>query len=171
MNQLFIKEGLIVQVTKQKLKDNDVIYLLIESDYAGSQRKSTLNVNENWLSAKLLNFWKSVKTKKIQSAHLYFTKYDYYHSTHDLFETPTISIKRGLKKPRTAYDTHDEIPKDWGVVLQAKIEVLKSSATIMDIIITAVGHHLSEADRKTLKKDIQAFLNGKKMAALFRNEY
>lgn len=75
MRNVFTSECL--QIGTSRMSDG-TIRLEISSDYSGSSRKSQLYVNEERLAKQVEDFWKGIKTKKLQKLQLSFDEIDWY---------------------------------------------------------------------------------------------
>lgn len=110
------------------LKDKEGnVKLFISSDYSRSARKSALYVNEEVLARDVESLWKSIRTKKLLALNVSFGEIDYYDNMTDVYQTPEVSIKRGLRKAKVSSSDHGSIPKDWSFDLVAHFSSLKTS--------------------------------------------
>jgi hypothetical protein len=114
MRNLFTNECLTISTSR--LSDG-TIKLEINSDFKGSSRKSELYVNEERLAKEVEDFWKATKTKKLQKLRVCFDEIDWYDDEVDVYQTPIVTIERGLKRAKVSHRNHGSVPKDWGVVM------------------------------------------------------
>ena len=158
MKNLFTSECLSIQVARRQ---ENKITLTISSDYSGSDRKSQLYVNGERLATTLESFWKGIKTKKLLLANVSFSEIDWYDDMCDVYETPSITIKRGLKKARISHEEHGSIPKDWSVELICMFEDTTTNTPILEVVKSALGG-LFDADlEKDFVKELKPFLQKK----------
>ena len=137
MKNNFIQNGLRISVTRDSQTNELVVY--ITSDYSRSQHKGQLYVDAKKLAVEVENLWKSIKTKKLQSMNVAFDEIDWYDSMTDIYETPKISIKRGLRKAVIGYREHGSIPKDWEFNFVARISDTSTSTPIMEVVKQTLG--------------------------------
>jgi len=155
MKTLFTKQGLDISVNKRF--DTKHIELSISSDYSDSSRKSQLFVNEQHIGRTIEDFWKSLKTKKRLRMSASFDEIDWYDNMTDMYETPTFSIGRGLKRVRISSRSHGSVPKDWSFNLNVVFEDMERFSPIVDVIQSALGNHLTEKDVKNIRKEFKEF--------------
>lgn len=159
MKPSFTKEGLSISVSRRK--DND-INLRVSTDYAYSERKDRLYVNEKSLCDKVERFWKSITTKKLLSMEVSFGEIDYYDDMTDMYETPSVSIQRGLKKAKVSDDMHGCIPKEWSIDVHFKIKDTSAKTPIIEILTTLLGTYIFNSEiEKKFTKELKPFLQKK----------
>jgi hypothetical protein len=137
----------------------------ISSDFSGSERKSRLYVNEKRIAEQVERFWKSIKTKKLVILSVSFGECDYYDNIVDVYETPVVSIRRGLKKARIGSKSHGCIPKEWSFDLTCRFKDTSTSTPILEVVKAALGSFFTEKHEKELKKALKPFLQKKVMYA------
>jgi len=158
MKNLFTSECLSIQVARRQ---ENKITLTISSDYSGSDRKSQLYVNGERLATTLESFWKGIKTKKLLLANVSFSEIDWYDDMCDVYETPSITIKRGLKKAKVGYQEHGSIPKDWSVELICMFEDTTTNTPILEVVKSALGGLFDADFEKKFIKQLKPFLQKK----------
>ena len=158
MKNLFTSECLSIEVERRQ---ENKITLTISSDYSGSSRKSELYVNEERLATALESFWKGIKTKKLFLANVSFSEIDWYDDMCDVYETPSITIKRGLKKARISHEEHGSIPKDWSVDLICMFEDTTTNTPILEVVKSALGGLFDAEFEKKFVKELKPFLQKK----------
>lgn len=158
MKNNFTTECLNINLSRN---NDDTITMGINSDFSGSERKQKLYVNEKRLAEQVERFWKSIKTKKLISMQISFDEMDYYDNEVDVYTTPVVSIKRGLKKARIGGKTHGSIPKEWEFNLHCRFNDTSTSTPILEVIKSALGSYFTEATEKELKKSLKPFLQKK----------
>ena len=141
--------------------NSNQIRMLISSDYSRSARKSSLHVNEKSLSEEVLNFWRSIKTKKLLSIHVSFGEIDYYDSMTDMYDVPNFYIERGLRETRIGHNTHGCIPKDWSFDFGSTFADTKVITPLIEVIKSALGSFFTESHEKEFTKLARPFLQGK----------
>lgn len=137
MKNLFKQDSLSISITRI---ENEELVIEMYSDFSGAERKSPLYVNEKKLIEDVSTTWKSIKTKKLLQLNLYFTEIDWYDNEIDVYTTPNITIKRGLKIPRISHSNHGSIPKDWEVVVRARIADTKAITPILEVVSAVLGN-------------------------------
>ena len=158
MKNLFTSECLSIQVARRQ---ENKITLTISSDYSGSDRKSQLYVNGERLATTLESFWKGIKTKKLLLANVSFSEIDWYDDMCDVYETPSITIKRGLKKAKVSHQEHGSIPKDWSVDLFCVFADTTTNTPILEVVKSVlVGLFDAEFEKKFVK-ELKPFLQKK----------
>jgi hypothetical protein len=158
MRNLFTEEELSINVARRQ---ENKIALTISSDYSGSSRKSELYVNEERLATMLESFWKGIKTKKLLLANVSFSEIDWYDDEVDVYETPNITIKRGLKKAKINQDRHGSIPKDWSVELYCAFDDATTNTPILEVVKSALGGLFDAEFEKKFVKELKPFLQKK----------
>ncbi len=158
MRNLFTTEDLSINVARRQ---ENKIALTISSDYSGSDRKSQLYVNEERLATMLESFWKGIKTKKLLLANVSFSEIDWYDDMCDVYETPSITIKRGLKKAKISHDDHGSIPKDWSVELFCVFADTTTNTPILEVVKSALGGLFNAEYEKKFVKQLKPFLQKK----------
>lgn len=158
MKNNFTKECLNIHLSRN---NDDTITMGISSDFSGSERKQRLYVNEKRLAEQVERFWKSIKTKKLISLQVSFDEMDYYDNEVDVYTTPVIGIKRGLKKARISEQTHGCIPKEWEFILHCRFNDTTTSTPILEVVKSALGSFFTEKHEKELKKSLKPFLQKK----------
>ena len=158
MRNLFTEEELSINVARRQ---ENKIALTISSDYSGSSRKSELYVNEERLATMLESFWKGIKTKKLLLANVSFSEIDWYDDMCDVYETPSITIKRGLKKAKVSHQEHGSIPKDWSVELICIFADTTTNTPILEVVKSALGGFFDAEFEKKFIKELKPFLQKK----------
>lgn len=126
-----------VEINLKRMDDGDII-LTISSEYSYNQHKQQLYVDEKRIAMNLERFWKSIKTKKLWRVVVNFFEIDWYDDYTDVYEYPYFTIKRGLKKARTEYDSTGSIPKDWGVQLSARFHDTTAITPLLEVVKLAL---------------------------------
>jgi hypothetical protein len=168
MRNLFTNECL--QVGTSRLSDG-TIKLEISSDYSGSSRKSQLYVNEERIANSVENFWKSIKTKKLQKLQVSFDEIDWYDDEVDVYETPRFNIQRGLKKVKIGHRTHGSVPKDWSVDLTCIFADTTTNTPIIEVVKSALGSLYTSDLEKQFVKELKPFLQKKANYARFEADF
>jgi hypothetical protein len=146
------------------------LMLIIESDYAGGCHKSQLHVDEKRLGLQLEEVWKSIKTKKLLYLNAYFTEIDYYDNETDIYYTPSVFIKRGLKRAKIGEDSHGAIPKDWTYKVVAKIKETTTITPIIEVIKKVLYSKFTKEIEKKFIKELRPVLQKKKESAQYYGE-
>ena len=158
MRNLFTNECL--SIGTSRLSDG-TIRLEIGSDYAGSNRKSQLYVNADRLAKEVEDFWKGIKTKKLQKLNVSFSEIDWYDDEVDVYSTPVVGIQRGLKRAKITDQTHGSVPKDWGVVLNCVFLDTTTNTPILEVVKSALGSKFTSDLEKQFIKQLKPFLQKK----------
>lgn len=158
MRNLFTNECL--QIGTSRMSDGN-IKLEISSDYSGSSRKSQLYVNEERLGRAVEDFWKSIKTKKLQKLQVSFDEIDWYDDEVDVYETPYFTIQRGLKRAKVGHRTHGSVPKDWGVTLVCIFADTTTNTPILEVVNSALRGYITTDLEKQFVKQLKPFLQKK----------
>lgn len=158
MRNLFTDECLTIDVAR---RDENKIALSISSDYSGSDRKSELYVNGERLAEDVERFWKGIKTKKLLSVNVSFGEIDWYDDMCDVYCTPSVTIKRGLKKAKISHHDHGSIPKDWSVDLFCVFADTTTNTPLLEVIKSALGGHFDSGMEKRFIKELKPFLQKK----------
>lgn len=140
INKNFSKRCLEIRISS----NDQGVYVRIESDYAYSDRKSRLYVDEKKLEKEVENFWKSVKTKMLTKMTVSFGEIDWYDDMTDMYDTPIVSIERGLKKAKTRHNEHGSIPKDWSFGATFTFKPTKVITPIIEVVELALGSLISK---------------------------
>jgi hypothetical protein len=168
MRNLFTRECLTINVARRQ---ENKIALTISSDFSGSSRKSQLYVNEERLATELEFFWKGIKTKKLLLANVSFSEIDWYDDMCDVYDTPSITIKRGLKKAKVSHQEHGSIPKDWSVDLFCVFADTTTNTPILEVIKSALGGFFDADLEKKFIKELKPLLQKKSNSANISLEY
>ena len=168
MRNLFTRECLTINVVRRQ---ENKIALTISSDFSGSSRKSQLYVNEERLATELEFFWKGIKTKKLLLANVSFSEIDWYDDMCDVYDTPSITIKRGLKKAKVSHQEHGSIPKDWSVDLFCVFADTTTNTPILEVIKSALGGFFDADFEKKFIKELKPLLQKKSNSANISLEY
>ena len=167
MNRNFVEDCLTLSVERR----NSDLVLLIESDFAGRCHKSQLYVDDKRLAGQLEELWKSIKTKKLLRMHVGFSEIDYYDNMTDMYEVPSASIERGLKRARIGSSEHGAIPKDWSICLSSRIADTTTVGPIIEVCKKTLGSRLfTPAVEKAFVKKLRPVLQKKTNYANFYNE-
>ena len=146
------------------------IHLEISSDYSGSDRKSQLYVNEKALALEVEKFWKSIKTKKLQSLNVSFGDIDWYDNDCNIYHTPIVTIKRGLKRARVSENSHGSIPKEWSFDFLANFNDTTTITPILEVVKATLGSWVDEKFVKDFRKAMKPFLRKEKTYANYTPE-
>jgi hypothetical protein len=148
MKHLFVQEELQINLYRRENK----VCLSIYSMYTGSNRKSQLYVNGDRLGTELENLWKSIKTTKLKLIQITFDEQDHYDDMTDIYETPIIQMKRGLRKCKIGQREHGSIPKEWGIEMFCVFENLQTKKPILDVIKSILGSYFTtDIEKKFVK--------------------
>ena len=158
MKNLFKQDSLSISITRI---DNEELVLIMYSDFSGAERKSPLYVNEKKLVEEVGTTWKSIKTKKLLWLGVHFNEIDWYDDETDVYTTPSVSIKRGLKIPRISHSNHGSIPKDWEVVVRARIADTKAITPILEVVNTILGNLFESRLKEDFIKGTRKVLQNK----------
>jgi hypothetical protein len=137
MKNLFKQDSLYISITRLPSEE---LFIDISSDFSGAERKSPLYVNEKKLVEEVSTVWKSIKTKKLLQLNLHFTEIDWYDNEIDVYTTPNVTIKRGLKIPRVTLIHHGSVPKDWAACVVVKIADTKAITPILEVVNAVCGN-------------------------------
>ena len=99
-----------------------------------------------------------------------FDEIDYYDSMTDVYSTPRISIKRGLRKAVISEREHGNIPKDWEFNFRARISDTSTSTPIMEVIKNTLGSYFTPELEKKFKKGLKPVLQKKAKYCSAENE-
>lgn len=146
------------------------IRMVISSDYSKSNRKSQLWVNEKSMAEDVLNLWKGISTKKLLRLNVSFGEIDYYDNMTDMYEVPTFSIERGLRKARIGHTDHGCIPKEWSIDLRAKFADTKVITPILEVVKAVLGTYFTDIHEKAFTKTVRPFLQSKQSYANYEFE-
>ena len=160
MKQNFISNGLSINIIRDR-NTNELI-LSINSEYSQTQHKGRIYPDAPRLATKVEDLWKSIKTKKLQSMGVSFGEIDWYDDMTDVYETPKVSIKRGLRKAVISYREHGSIPKDWDFNLTAQISDTTTSTPIIEVVKKTLGSFFTPKLEKDFKKGLKPILQKKK---------
>lgn len=155
MEKNFKKNNLYVGLDRTSTND---IVINIASEYSRSNHKSKLWLNEEKFGDEVLTLWKSIATKKLLSLSVSFDEIDTYDSMTDIYEVPSFSISRGMRKAKISNREHGMIPKDWDICVQAVVEDTKTITPVLEVIKETLGNHLSAKYETELTKLIRPFL-------------
>ncbi len=167
MKENFTSSSLEVNVSRC---DDNTIRVEVGSDFAFSSRKSRLYVNDDKLRSQVEQFWKSIKTKKLLSMRVNFDPIDWYDDEVDVYETPIISIKRGLKKGVVNSRRHGSVPKDWGITATFSFADTTTNTPILEVIETLLGHKFPTQGKAQFIKDLKPLLRKETKYATFYND-
>jgi hypothetical protein len=167
MKNLFKEDSLFISITRI---DTEELVIEMYSDFSGAERKSPLYVNEEVLVKKVSTAWKSIRTKKLLWLGVHFNEIDWYDNEIDVYTTPSVSIKRGLKIPRVSYTNHGSIPKDWEVVVRARIADTKAITPILEVITEVCGNLFEGKLKEDFIKGTRKVLQNKAKHCSVRNE-
>jgi hypothetical protein len=149
MKHLFVQDELQINLNRRENK----LTLSIYSMYTGSNRKSQLYVNGDRLGLELESLWKSIKTTKLKLIQISFDEQDWYDDEVDVYETPVVTIKRGLRKCKIGERSHGSIPKEWGVEMYCIFEDLQTKKPVLDVIKSILGSYFTtEMEKKFVKQ-------------------
>jgi hypothetical protein len=167
MKNLFKEDSLFISITRI---ENEELVIEMYSDFYGAERKSPLYVNEEVLVKEVGTTWKSIKTKKLLWLGVHFTEIDWYDDEIDVYTTPSVSIKRGLKIPRVSHTNHGSIPKDWEVVVRTRIADTKAITPILEVITEVCGNLFQGKLKEDFIKGTRKVLQNKAKHCSVRNE-
>jgi hypothetical protein len=156
MNTNFKKDTLNISLSRN---EDETITIEVSSDFANSNRKSQLFVNEDKIRNQVEQFWKSISTKKAESMRVYFDEIDHYDSDVDVYQTPTYSIDKSFRKALVEHRAHGSIPKDWAIVVEVRLSDTKTNAPIMDILEKMLYHKFPTDGKVEIIHKLKAFLN------------
>jgi len=168
MKNYFISNGLHIGVTR---KTNNELTLYINSEYSQTNHKGTIKPSENRLAEAVEKLWKSIKTKKLLSMRVRFEEIDWYDNMIDVYDTPVVSIKRGLRKAKVGYHEHGSIPKDWEFSFEAEFSDTSTSTPIMEVVKNTLGSFFTPELEKKFKKALTPVLQKKKSYGSVENEW
>jgi len=160
MKNNFSTTDLTISVSRGRTNETNIV-LHISSDYSKESHKSQLCVDEGRLATEVERFWKSIKTKKLLSMNVGFGEIDWYDDETDMYETPSISIKRGLKRAKIGYVNHGSIPKDWSFEFACVFADTTTISPILEVVKSALGSHFSAKAEKEFTKAVRPFLQKK----------
>jgi hypothetical protein len=161
MYKNFDKDTLSISLRRLTTQDNKIV-LHIESDYSHSARKAQLHVNEKDLTEKVERTWKSIKTKKMQYMNVWFGEIDWYDDEVDVYETPMVNIKRGLKRAKIEHKRHGSIPKDWSFNVGITLTDTTTSTPVMEILNAVLYSLFTKDIEKQFAKELKSFLRKEK---------
>ena len=167
MRHYFTDECLNVDLRRNENK----IVVTIDSDYARSNRKGQLYVSGEGVAKDILDLWKSIKTKKLARVHLSFDEIDWYDDEVDVYETPSVSIQRGLKRAKVSHRTHGSIPKEWSVDLTCVFLDTTTNTPIIEVVKSALGRLYTSEVEKQFVKQLKPFLQKKANYARFEADF
>lgn len=165
----FISNGLSIRVARDR-NTND-LNIGISSEYSGTEHKGQLYVQAKILARQVEDLWKSIKTKKLLSMRVCFDEIDWYDDMTDVYETPAVSIKRGLRKAVISSHEHGSIPKDWEFDFYAKVSDTTTSTPIMEVVKKTLGSYFTPELEKKFKKELKSVLQKKKEHCSVENEW
>lgn len=163
---LFKKDTLQISVNRKENK----VYVEISSDYINSNRKSQLYVSGDRLGEQLLNEWKRCKTSKLKRMMVSFYPIDHYDDMTDIYETPIVSMERGLRKYKLEHSEHGSIPKEWGVEVIMKFEDIQTKKPIKDCITNVLGSLFDTELQKKFDKVCNPVIVGKETRGYISTE-
>ena len=158
MNSQFSKDCLEINLGRNS---DNTISIEVSSDFAFSNRKSQLFVNEDKLRNLVEQFWKSIKTKKLLSMRTYFDEIDWYDDEVDVYQTPIIGIERGLKKAKVSSRNHGSIPKDWSINVKMKLDDTTTNTPILEVLEKLLMHKFPTNAKVEIIKKLKPFLQKK----------
>jgi hypothetical protein len=159
MERNFTKECL--EISVQRERETNDLRLFISSDYSNSNHKGRQYVCEKRLSEEVERTWKSIKTKKLLRMGVSFGEIDHYDDMTDMYEVPTASIKRGLRKAQIGHTTHGSIPKDWSFNFGARFADTTTSTPIIEVVKKVLGSLFTAEAEKRFKKALMPILQKK----------
>jgi hypothetical protein len=159
MEHLFKRDTIDFDLNRRE----NVIHLSISADYSQSDRKSQLYVNGKRLAEQLESTWKRITTTKLKSIRLSFYEIDWYDDMTDIYNTPIVSIKKGLRKAKIDTNEHGSIPKEWGVQVDCKFEDLQTKKPILDTIKEILGSKFTTEMEKDFVKKYNPIIANKKV--------
>jgi len=161
MYKNFSNDTLEISLRRLTTEDNKIV-LHIESDYSHSAHKGQLHVNEKDLAEKVERTWKSIKTKKMQYLNVWFGEIDWYDNMTDIYETPMVNIKRGLKRAKVEHKEHGSIPKDWSFNVGIRLTDTTTSTPVMEILKAVLYCLFTKDIEKQFAKELKPFLRKEK---------
>lgn len=172
MYRNFTEDCLEIKVERNTMRDGSgsFLILVIESDYAGGCHKSQLYVDGDRLAKQLEEVWKSIKTKKLLYLNAFFAEIDHYDDETDIYYTPSVFIKRGLKRAKVGEDSHGSIPKDWTYKVVAKFNETTTITPIIEVIKKVLYSKFTLAREKEFTKALRPVLQRKKDEAMYYNQ-
>lgn len=167
MKNTFISEGLSISLRRL---ESGSLALSISSDYAQSNRKSRLYINNNSFAEMVKESWKSIKTSKLQKLVVDFDPIDHYDDMTDIYEVPVFSMRRGERTVKIGSNDHGSIPKDWGVEVRALIADTKTITPVLEITKVVLGGLLTKDLEAKFVKEAKKVLQKKSTSAFVRQE-
>jgi hypothetical protein len=161
MYKNFSNDTLEISLRRLRTDDNKIV-LHIMSDYSHNAHKAQLHVNEKDLTEKVERTWKSIKTKKMQRMYVWFGEIDWYDNEVDVYTTPMINIKRGLRRAKIEYKRHGSIPKDWSFDMGIMFTDMTTSAPVMEVLNKVLYCLFTKDIEKQVAKAIKPFLRKEK---------
>lgn len=159
MESLFQRETISFNLHRRE----NLIYLSISADYSHSERKSRLYVNGKRLAEQLESTWKRITTTKFKSIRLSFYEIDWYDDMTDIYNTPIVSIEKGLRKAKIDSTEHGSIPKEWGIEANCVFENLQTKKPILDTIKEILGSKFTAEMEKDFVKKYNPIIANKKV--------
>jgi hypothetical protein len=104
-------------------------------------------------------------------ANVSFSEIDWYDDMCDVYDTPSITIKRGLKKAKVSQQEHGSIPKDWSVDLYCVFADTTTNTPILEVIKSALGSYFDADFEKKFIKELKPLLQKKSNSAYISLEY
>jgi hypothetical protein len=140
------------------------ISIHIEGEFINSDRKSQLYVNADRLSTEVKRLWDYIKerTTKLIAIGMSFSEIDWYDDMCDMYETPTFTIRKGMRSVQVGEKTHGSIPKDWSVCISARFDTtnhVKPYMLFINEVLSGYRYNVEEVE-KAIRKGIK---NGHKM--------
>jgi hypothetical protein len=169
MKNNFVPRGLHIGVNRDS--ETKELVLWINSDYSRSNHKGRLYVDAKRLASEVESLWKSIKTKKLLRMSVSFDEIDWYDDMTDIYETPKVTIKRGLRKAVISYREHGSIPKDWEFGFNAVIANTTTSTPILIVARYALGSYFNANLEKQFRKALKPVLQKKTTYCSVNTEY
>jgi hypothetical protein len=119
-------------------------------------------VNEKNIAETVEKTWKSIKTKKMLSLNTWFGEIDWYDNMTDIYETPMVNIKRGLKRAKIAHKEHGSIPKDWSFNVGIVFSDTTTNTPVLEVLNKVLYSLFTKEIEKEFVKAIKPFLRKEK---------
>ena len=172
MNKNFTSDCLEIRIERETFGNTSETFLMlyITSDYANSSHKSALHVDGDRLAKQLEEVWKSIKTKKIEYMNAFFSEIDHYDDETDIYYTPSVFIKRGLKKAKLGTDSHGAIPKDWTYNVVARFKETSTVGPIIEVIKKVLSNKFTLKIEKEFTQALRIVLQKTMNIAMYYNQ-
>lgn len=142
-------------------RNDDIVTIEIQAEVPDN-RKAQIYVSKNRVADALETLWNNIKTKsaKLQKISIDFIEQDWYDSDCDMYEVPSFTIGRGLRKAKDISSSTGTIPKEWSVVLTAKFKHGRTRKPFLQLVEGVT--YLSMEKRKEFEIELSSVLRGSK---------